>query len=599
LNSLIEYPDILYCETFQEFIDCQLLNFDSLSDEEMADYETRMAHERNIIETQQEFQTRTSQILADFVAEFCKFKDSILKNPNVLDSAYEAVSKTNDIKNSPIKLLKLLNEWAKYEMGATFFQWYFVLDNSTTVLDKSVKMNKYVPRGLIYSIFKFTNPVQMIQRGLDLLFLPLPSLSLHKWGWGKKSHLEDIEEPSSKNLLSLAFSTLVEDTMGNYNKELKELRNDRIPEDFGMFIDRIKNYYKLPSEVCYQIQDEAYHNSQDLLLTVLRSDLVAPKLNTEYDRHRYEEIVSSYEAYQKIGEVDDEDFDLYLALKQYWQLELKMKEKKAVRLLWQNPTTTNLTRGFMMILYRPLLHIMSKAQMHVAYRNFYMFVDDILDESVKLNNGDKYHLDPHSMMTKLVSIITNHENTFWNFFGEIHRHDSQNKLKTVLSWGINYLRLINTKSVNRDLVDLNLESLDIVVHKRRFIEQLNARIKYHTIRRQIFKDYRNEKNSRANVTRQDSVYLDWDRIHNDINGSKMCQSVLGIDADDIEEFNNLIYEQNLPKEDISGSERELRQKLYRLSNSSEYETSELDKIDGAVKSRLCSMMRQLELQTLA
>jgi len=596
LSSLMEYPDIFHSETLQRFIDSPLLNFDTLPDEEMKDCETRMDHERKIIKTQQEFQIQTSQILADFVEEFDKFKNLVVKDPGVLDDAYREVSKTNDIKKSPIKLLKLLNEWVKYEMGATFYEWYFVLDNSTIVLDKSVKMNKYMPRGLIYNIFKFTNPVQMIQKGLDLLFLPLPSLSLHRWGWGKKNHLEDIEEPGSKNLLSLVFSTLVEDHMGNYNKELKELRNDRIPEDFGIFIDRIQNYYKLPSELCYQIQDEAYDNSKDLLLTVLKSDLVAPKLNTEYDRYRYDEIVSSYEAYQKIGEVDEEDFDLYLAFKQYWQLELRMKEKKAVRLLWQNPAVTNLIRGFMMILYRPLLRIMSKAQMHVAYRNFYIFIDDVLDESVKLNKGGKYHSDPHSMMTKLISIISKHENTMWNFFGDIHKQDSQNKLKTVLDWGAKYLRLINTKYVDRDLVDLDLENLDIVVQKDRFVEQLNARIKYHISRRQIFKDYRDEKNMAANVTRQDTVNFDWDRIHNDINGTKIGQSLLGVDAEDIEEFNNLIYEQGLPKEDIGGSERNLRQKLYQLRNSSEHETSELDKLDEVVKPRLSSMMKQLELR---
>lgn len=592
--ALTEFPEVIHSSAFQTFITDKSLIFNELTPSDLKDHENRIAHERHIISTQQEFQNQTVTLMADLSVEFNKLKNDLIKNPDALIEFYEILGHTADVKNSKSPIIKLFNNWAKIEVAATFYQWFLGSDRSAPVLAKCVKFNRLIPHTLIYNVLKYTNPVKIVGRMLDLLFLPIPSFSLPKWG---KNEADETSKAGARNMISMAFVMLLEDDLNGYEKELKVLENEVIPAKFAIYIERIKAYFELPVETSQDIQDESYAKSQDLLLTVLTTDLISPRLNKD-DAKNYEEILYSYENFKSVGENESEDIHLYVSLKQYWQLVLNTKNKEFFKLLWQDAETTKFIKGFMVLFYKPLLELMNKAQMHVSYRNTQKFMDDILHEMVKLNKGEKYYLDPLTLMNRIVEIITKHENNLWLFVSNIYSKDENELFVGLVTWISRFLDFSRLKYQDLDSVDLKLDEIDynIDIDNTLFLRQLKSKTERIIRRRQLFKEYVDIKSELTSHTTQEQLDKNWDSIHEKIMGDTGGISAFGVDIEDIQDFNDMNHEEDFNNEEVGLLERELKQKLFELDQELDIGTSELDKLDEFVKSQLVRLIENLEIK---
>lgn len=595
ISALLEYPEIIHSNIFQNFIDDDSINFDSLSPDDLIDHENRIAHERHIIKTQQEFQTQTVHIISNLSAEFEHLKSQLVKNPKALNDFYDILGKTRDVEKSQSSLIRSFNDWCKIEIAATLYQWFLGSDRAAPVLAKCVKLNRLVPHGLIYNVLRFTNPVKIVSRMLDLLFLPLPSFSMPRWSSSSQDELAETKKKEARNMISIAFVMLLEDDLSNYEKELKVLE-ESLPEGFIIFTQRIKAYFELPHEICQEIQDESDFKSQDLLLTVLSTDLISPRLSGDIDKIYFDDIASSYESYQNLGDSDVEDIELYVALKQYWQLKINTKDKEFFKLLWQDPETTKFIKGALVIFYKPLLELMNKAQMHVAYRDTQIFMEDVLKEMVNLNNGEKYYLDPMTLLNRIVSIVTKHENRAWSFINNIYSNDERELFKGLITWISKFLEILRIKYTDLSLVDLKLNEMDVIVDNELFIKQLTSRTKKIVAKRQLFKQYLQAKTELSSHTTQEKIDYEWENIHENIMGDNNGVAEFGVDIEDLEEFNNMNNEQDFDSEEVGALERQLRQDLYKLEHESDCGTSELDKLDNAVKNQLITIFQRLEME---
>ncbi|KAK6457745.1 uncharacterized protein RJT20DRAFT_26122 [Scheffersomyces xylosifermentans] len=593
LRALSKYPEIVHSKIFQNFVDNKSLNYDNLSLEERLDHEVRIEHETNMLKTQLEFQNQTSKVIVQLSKDFEELKKKLIMNPKTVTEIFEQIGQSPDIKKQS-SFLKTLNEWCKLEASATLYQMFLGQDNSNDWLNRCRKFHRLFPYNVVYGILKFTNPVKIVSRVIDLLLVNIPTLSLPTW----RSSEEDEElkqatkKAGSRNLLSIIFIMLLDESLSNYEKELQQLRDVKLDPGFEIFLEKIESYTTQSYETVADIKHESLEKSQDLLLTILSSDLIKPKLATTEEHFKYQKILKSFRAYEQINEDKNlKEAELYLNLKQFWQIEVRKKDAALFKQLWQEPELTKLIKNFLTIFYQPMMKIFAKADVHVVFKDFQRFMDDLIGELISINNREIYYLNSFEIFDRLKSLFDRHDAVLWKFIHQMYVKDDEEIFKKLVLWIERFLIALRLKFVDEKSVKLTLSSINKDIDKDLFLLQLNSRADKIIQRRKFFKEYLSRKALVEDHTAQAKIDNRWEEVNNELYGDFNTQG-FGVDYDDIEEFNNLNAEDDLTDD---SHERQLKQRLYDLENSDNYGTSELDKLDDSVKIQLTNMFKKLQL----
>ncbi|ABN65748.2 predicted protein [Scheffersomyces stipitis CBS 6054] len=593
LRTLSKYPEIVHSDIFLDFIDHGSFNYRQLSEVELEDHKNRIEHERTMLKTQVEFQKQTAKVIVNLTKDFESLKKDIIMNPSTLSGIFDQIGKSSDIKKQT-PFLKTLNEWCKLEAAATLYQVFLSQDNSNDWLNRCRKFHRLFPYNLVYGILRFTNPLKIVSRIVDLLLVNIPTVSIPSWGSKDEEELKEIAKKSgSRNLLSMIFVMLLDESLSSYETELKLLREEKLDSEYEIFLERIERYTDVDYAVVDAIKRESYEKSQDLLLTVLSTDLIKPPLRTIEDKYKYSQIVKSQMSYDQLAEHKNVvDSALYLNLKQYWQVQIRKKDADLFKQLWKEPELTKLIKNFLMVFYQPMMRIFTKADIHVVFRDFQKFMDDLMKELSIINNQEIYYLNSFEVFDRLKSLFDKHEDVLWKFIHTLYVKDDEHLFKGLVLWIEKFLVALRIKFFDEETVKLNLSSANLGIDEELFLKQLNSRAERTILRRKLFKEFLEVQASTGDETAQDKIDSKWEEVNNQLYGEFNTKG-LGIDLEDVEEFNHLNAEEDLGDH---SNERVLKQKLFDLEkNLVDYGTSELDKLDDSVKSQLSTLLTNLKI----
>lgn len=589
LNTLIRYPEIVHSEIFKLFSISD--SFSQLSPTDMVDYEARVKYEEMKLQTQYEFQQQTTKAIVKLQHDFEDFKQKLVMDPKTVTMIFEDIGKSSNIHDlSP--LLQTFNEWCKLEVAATLYQTFLSQDNSSEWLNKCKKLHRLFPYNLIYGILKFTNPLKIVSRVIDLLLVNIPRFSWPKWSKG-----EDLEEPPKQahNFLSMIFIMLLNEDLNGFEKEIKLLANDKLGSGYEKFLERLRNYPELSYMTMGEIKQESLFKGEEVFITILKSDKIEPKLK-DCDSDILRHVIDSQKAYQDIGSQLAQS-NLYLNLKQYWQLHVRKKDKDLIKQMWTEPELTKLIKNFLSIFYQPIIKIFNKADIHVIFKDNQRFLDDLVEKLVQLNNEEVYYLNPVEIFDELKRVLDKHENLIWKFMYSVYKNDEQQLFYKLISWLESFLSMLRLKFSNAETVTLDLAApTEEPIDEELFMKQLNSRIDKIVSKRRLFKEYLNKKAESNNVSHQDKIDGDWEKVNDQVFGN-MSMGDFGVASDDVEEFNYLNAEEDLLQDDDQGNlEKELKQKLYEFEQSGQnWGTSELDKLDGIVTKQMESLLLDIKI----
>lgn len=590
LNTLIRYPEIVHCDIFKLFSNSN--SFSQLSPTDVVDYEARVKYEEIKLQTQYEFQQQTTKAIVKLQHDFEDFKQKLVMDPKTVTILFEDIGKSSNIHDlSP--LLQTFNEWCKLEVAATLYQIFLNQDNSSEWLNKCKKLHRLFPYNLIYGILKFTNPLKIVSRVIDLLLVNIPRFSWPKWSKG-----EELEEPpktQAHNFLSMIFIMLLNEDLNGFEKEIKLLANDKLGSGYDTFLQRLRNYPELSYMTIGEIKQESLSKGEELFITVLKSDKIEPKLK-DSDKDILQQVIVSQKAYQDIGS-QLAGSNLYLNLKQYWQLHVRKKDKDLIKQLWTEPELTKLIKNFLTIFYQPIIKIFNKADIHLIFKDSQRFVDDLVEKLDQLNNEEVYYLNSVEIFDELKRVLDKHENLIWKFMYSVYKNDEQQLFYKLISWLESFLSMLRLKFSNAGTVTLDLAvPTEEPIDEELFIEQLNSRIDKIVSKRRLFKEYLNKKAESNNVSHQDKIDGDWEKVNDQVFGN-MSMGDFGVASDDVEEFNYLNAEEDFLHDDGQGNlEKELKQKLYEFEQSGQnWGTSELDKLDGIVTKQMESLLLDIKI----
>ncbi|KAI5963236.1 uncharacterized protein KGF55_003028 [Candida pseudojiufengensis] len=552
LRLLIKHKEIVNTQKFLNFISS---NKTELTESDIVDYEERINHERIILQTQIEFQDQTAKLMVKLSDNFENFKLQLIKNPNTITKIFEEIGSIESIKDAS-PLLQTFNDWCKLEIAATVYQIFLGQDNSNEIFQKCKRFHRLFPYSLIYGILRFTNPMKMVSRIVDLLFVNIPRLP----SWNRDLS-EESKKTGARNLCSLIFIMLLNEDLNEFSKEVELLKGKL--NGYELYMERIENYTELTADEIIDLKEEAIEKHQDLVITILSTSKISPLPDSNLSN-----IIKSFNDNEK------SNTSLYSNLKQYWLIQVRRKDKQIFKELWQEPQLTRLLKSILQIFYNPLMRIFAKSNIHLAFSAFQDLIDDLL-KTLSTIREDQYFMNPLEIYDSIKSVLDQHEEILWNFLHDVYVNDDQHIFLKLILWLEKFLTFMRLKFTNEDLVKLNINIKN--VNRTLFMQQLNSQIDATISKRKIFKQYLQLKDMK-----QDQLDQDWDEINNGIFGNTTSDE-FGIKTEDIEDINNLTLEDKLLEnnhEHASNLEQSLLHNLKFIDqNKEKIGTWELDKID--------------------
>lgn len=597
LNNLIKHNEIIHSDVFHHFVFNPHLQYGKLSPTEVHDYENRLQHEKAKAETQFEFQKQTANAILELGKNFDEFKKKLIMNPEALTEIFEEIGESPKVENlSP--LLKTFVEWSKLEVAATLYQVFLSVDNSSEWLLKCRKFHALFPYNIVYGILKFTNPMKIVSRIIDLLLANFPSFSLPLFGFSSSKELSDASKSTkARNLLSLMFIMLLDEDLNDFKKELKNLKEEKLSGNmkYEPFLQRIENYVIIADDsVVEGIKEHSRDSGKDLLLTLLSTDNLEPVLNAQ-DQNTYNDIARSYESYEEINDKEKlSESELYFNLKQYWLILLRKKDKDLMKQLWQEPELTRLIKKFLTIFYQPLMRVFAKCDIHLVFKDFQRFMDDLLNELTQLSEGDMYYMSPFEIFERSRAVFDRHENALWGFIHNLYVKDDEKLFLNIIKWIEKFLFMLRIKFTDPPKVTINLKSaMPQDVDQNLLLQQLNQKISKTLQKRAILKQYLNKKAQLDEVVNtQNAIDDQWNYV-NDGMLPEISGGDFGINDDDIDDF-NLLHKETEANAD-SALDKDLHMKLSKLEKELDaFGTSEIDKFDDLLRTHLDELLAKIQ-----
>lgn len=587
LNNLSSKPEIAHCDVFSAFL-AGPKTFLALSADQTVDYEQRLELERKRLVTQTEFQEETAKTLYHLTQSFEKFKSELVLHPHQLSKQFEEFA-TSLLIDELSPFLRTFFDWCKLEIAATLYQVFLSQDNSSEWFSKCRKFHKVFPYTVCYGILKYTNPVKIMSRIVDLLLVNMPSVSF-PWNTNEKKKVN--------NLLLMTLVMLLDEDLQDYLKERAKLMESQplCGPEYAVFIKRIDNYvHSKDPQLTEDIKAEAVENESNLFMTILSSELIEPRLRT-CDYEALSGIRQAYEAYLAIEEHKQiETAQTYVSLRQYWQLEVRSRDKELMKQLWKEPELTQLIKKFLTVFYQPLMTVMKKCDIHLVFRDFQRFMDDLMLELAQLDEGDMYFTSSVEMFDRFKRLLDRHESVFWRFMHDLYVKDDQRLFLRLVEWIESFLVTLRTKYTDAESVTLRLAALQptSAVEPETLIRELDQRIASILDKRRLLKVYLQQTAQVPNngaTNAQEQIDEKWDNMNKgmfEVRGDEF-----GVSAADVEDY-NLMHMHEVATANDEGEKHALLKQIAEIDRRIHNPGGEIAKLGKSAHLQLCSLFAVL------
>lgn len=140
----------------------------------------------------------------------------------------------------------------------------------------------------------------------------------------------------------------------------------------------MKAYTNAEEYIKLSIRSEAEDEQIDLIVAILRSDLIQPELTGP----QFQRLFNAYVAFNNAVENIDEEFkqgaQLFSYLKQLLKLCVRQRDKAMMLELIEEPVTLQLLRDLFTIFYEPLVRVYKSANVYNSVTDFAVFIDDMI-----------------------------------------------------------------------------------------------------------------------------------------------------------------------------------------------------------------------------
>ncbi|EPS41000.1 hypothetical protein H072_5115 [Dactylellina haptotyla CBS 200.50] len=423
IRNLLKNPDVASSTTIKMFLTDSPIK---LNKEEEADEQKRKTADKLRVDEQMRF----FEIARDRARELDIYMDGFRREiveANGLSNLFAEIKERNHISELSPNYQKFA-EWARIEVAATIYHLFLAEDNSPELFAQMKRIHSLIPYSVLKNIIRIANPAAVMSGVLDL-FLAQPF--------------------KSRSLMQRVFGMAIGDGVNQVQKAIDALW-PKVGD--AVLCDKIKQFAEATDDVRTIIREDAEEDNVDILVAILRSDLLEPDLSPE----QIGTVFNAYVAWTNaVNNIDDEMRQgavLFSHLKQLLKLYTRRRDKMMMQALIEEPVTLQLFRDLFHIFYEPLVRVYKSANVYNSITDFAHFLDDII---VVVEKAQKQDLasDPNKTVQAFIDLCARHEDNFFKFIHEVHLHDN-GLFSSLMGWIEDILAFLRT-GPKRGALDMN------------------------------------------------------------------------------------------------------------------------------------------------
>lgn len=465
LRYLLHNPQVAQTSAIQEFLTRDPI---TPTDEDVDDIHRRKAVDAKRVEEQKEFFEIARKRAADLDVYMEKFRQDIVER-NGLTKLLQEIKDKPSIQDLSLQYQKFA-EWLRIEIAATIYHLFLAEDNSPELFAQLKRIHSLIPYTIMKNVIKIANPAAVMSGVLDL-FLAQPF--------------------GSRSLLQRIFSMTLHDGIKSYQKSIDAVAV-KIGDD--VFVEKLTKFSQAEDHIKLVIREEAESEDIDIIVSILRSDLISPPLNSAQIGRLYNGYVAFNNAVEAVDEELKQGSQLFSYLKQLMKLQMRQRDKTMMLNLIEEPVTLQLFRDLFTIFYEPLVRVYKSANVYNSITDFAVFLDDMIQVVEKCREQDA-SADPNQTVQAFIDLCQRHEHNFYKFVHEVHTHD--NGLFTQLMGWIEDILEFLRKGPAGGAVDINALFEGAVssgqLDKTKAIEEINQLIAWQEARKKWHHDKTRQK----------------------------------------------------------------------------------------------------------
>lgn len=281
-----------------------------------------------------------------------RFRQDIVEH-NGLTMLFKEIKEKEKIEDLSLQYQKFA-EWLRIEVAATIYHIFLAEDNSPELFAQAKRIHSLIPYTLMKNVIRVANPAAVMSSILDI-FLAQPF--------------------GTRSLMQRIFSLTLHDGIKNFQRSI-----DALAEKIGdpVFVEKLKCYTDADEAVKETIRQEAADEDIDIIVSILRSDLIAPALEPEQIGRLFNAYVAFNNAVENVDEELRQGAQLFSYLKQLMKLYMRQRDKAMMLRLIEEPVTLQLFRDLFTIFYEPLVRVYKSANVYNSVTDFAQFVDDMI-----------------------------------------------------------------------------------------------------------------------------------------------------------------------------------------------------------------------------
>ncbi|KAM0450318.1 hypothetical protein ACHAPV_003986 [Trichoderma viride] len=394
LRSLLHNPQVANTQAMVDFLSGDPI---TPTDEDVDDIVRRKALDEKRMEEQKEFYEIARRRAAELDEYMEQFRRDIVER-NGLTLLFKEIKEKETIGDLSIQYRKFA-EWLRIEIAAVVYHLFLAEDNSADMFAQAKRIHSLVPYTVIKNVIRIANPAAVMSGILDI-FLAQPF--------------------GARSLMQRMFSLALHDGIRSFQRSIDAL-DQKI--DDPVFVEKIKKYTDATEDVKSEIRRQAEDEDLDIIVVILRSDLIEPELTGEQVQRLFNAYVAFNNAVENIDEELKQGAQLFSYLKQLLKLCTRHRDKSMLLQLIEESVTLKLFRDLFTIFYEPLVRVYKSANVYSSVTDFAVFIDDMIKVVEKCREADA-SADPNQTVQAFIDLCARHEHNFYKFVHEIHTHDN-------------------------------------------------------------------------------------------------------------------------------------------------------------------------------
>jgi hypothetical protein len=245
-------------------------------------------------------------------------------------------------------------EWLRIEVAATIYHLFLAEDNSPELFAQAKKIHSMVPYTIMKNAIRIANPAAVMSSILDI-FLAQPF--------------------GARSLMQRIFSMTLNDGIRSFQRSI-----DALVAKIGepVFCQKLKKFTDGPEDIKNQIRKESTTDDVDLIVVILRSELIEPPLNSQQIGKIFNAYVAWNNAVDNVDEEMKQGAQLFSYMKQLLKLYTRQRDKAMMLSMIEEPVTLQLLKDLFTIFYEPLVRVYKSANVYNSLTDFSVFVDDMI-----------------------------------------------------------------------------------------------------------------------------------------------------------------------------------------------------------------------------